>query len=106
MFGKYIRLQHQEKKSLQLSYRGGVRPMERIFSNGYITKIIQRKLLKFSSVEGLWTKIVHFKFYKTQLMFYMFCFSLKIFQFRSVGPTPVGPSEPPTGTDGTIPCNK
>jgi len=29
-----------------------------------------------------------------------------IFQFRSVGPTPVGPSEHPIGTDGTIPYNK
>jgi len=40
--------------------------MERIFSNGHITWIIRRKLLKFSSVEGLWTKIVRFKFYNKQ----------------------------------------
>jgi len=33
-------------------------------------------------------------------------FSLTIFQFCSVGPNPVGPSEHPIGTDGTIPYNK
>ena len=86
--------------------RGGVGPMERIFSNGRRTLIIQRKLLTFCSVEGLWTKIVHSKFYKNQLMFYMFFLSLKIFQFCSVSPTPVGPSKHPIGTDGTIHYNK
>ena len=39
-------------------------------------------------------------------MFYMFFLSLKIFQFCSVCPTPVGPSEHPIGTDGTIPYSK
>jgi len=39
-------------------------------------------------------------------MFYMLFFSLKMFQFSSVGPTGVGPSEHPIGTDGTIPYNK
>jgi len=34
---------------------------------------------------------------------YCFFLSLKNFQFCSVGPTPVGPSEHPIGTDGTIP---
>jgi len=36
--------------------------MERIFLNGRRTKTIQQKLLKFCSVEGLWTN----KFYKNQ----------------------------------------
>jgi len=39
-------------------------------------------------------------------MFYMFFFSFKNFQFCTVGPTPVGPSEHPIGTDVTIPYNK
>jgi len=39
-------------------------------------------------------------------MFYMVFFSLKIFQFCSVGPTPEGPSEHPIGIDGTIPYSK
>jgi len=39
-------------------------------------------------------------------MFYTFFLSLKIFQFCSVGPTPVGPSEHHLGTDGTIPFSK
>jgi len=39
-------------------------------------------------------------------MFYVFFLSLKIFQFCSVGPTPVGPPEHPIVTDGTIPYNK
>jgi len=39
-------------------------------------------------------------------MFYMFVFSLKFFQFFSVGPIPVGPSEHSIRTDGTIPCSK
>jgi len=85
---------------------GGVGPMERIFSNGRRTQIIQRKLLKFCSVEVLWTKIVQSKFYKNQWIFYIVFFSLKIVQFCSVGSTPVGPSEHPTGTDGTIPYYK
>jgi len=33
-------------------------------------------------------------------------FSLKIFQFCSVGPTPVEPLEHPIGSDGTIPYSK
>jgi len=39
-------------------------------------------------------------------MFYIAFLSLKIFQFCSVGPTTVGPSEHPIGTDGTIPYYK
>jgi len=46
--------------------------MERILSNGRRTYVIERNFLKFCSVEGLWTKIVHSKFYKNQLMFYSF----------------------------------
>jgi len=63
-------------------------------------------MLKFCSVEGLWTKIVNFKFKKITQCFELLFLSLKIFQFHSVGPTPVGPSEHPIGTDGTIPYNK
>jgi len=41
-------------------------PWNGFFSNGRRTQIIQRKLVKFCSVQGLWTKIVQSKFYKNQ----------------------------------------
>jgi len=39
-------------------------------------------------------------------MFFIVFLGLKNFQFCFVGPTPVGPSEHPIGTHGTIPYYK